>query len=200
MLYSVRVIAGIYRSRPLIAPPGLATRPTSDRLRETLFNVLGPRVAGASFADLYAGSGAVGIEALSRGARHATLVERAQPALQTIHANLTSLGIRSGVRVESVSVLAWCRRAAAGSLDLVFLDPPYDAMEEYEAVLAAAGALLAPDGLLVAEHRRKDALAESYGTLRRTRVLPQGDAALSFYALLRDDRSSDEDDPPPDGE
>ena len=89
----MRIIAGLYRSRSLEAPPGLATRPTSDRLRETLFNVLAPRVKGAAFLDLYAGSGAVGIEALSRGAASVEFVERAPTALKVLRANLARLGL-----------------------------------------------------------------------------------------------------------
>src|SRR6202046_3200410 len=100
----MRVIGGTYRSRRLIAPRGLATRPSSDRLRETLFNVLAPRIEGAVFADLYAGSGAVGIEALSRGARLVYFVDRAPPAIAAIRANLAALGIGSGFRIEFSSV------------------------------------------------------------------------------------------------
>jgi 16S rRNA (guanine(966)-N(2))-methyltransferase RsmD len=183
MLVDVRVIAGTYRSRPLEAPAGLDTRPTTDRLRETLFNVLAPRIEGSRFADLYAGSGAVGIEALSRGARDVQFVERAEPALKAIRANLAKLGIRIGPNLHASSVLGWIKRNPAPGFDLIFLDPPYDAMEEYEAVLNQLGRLLAPEGLVVAEHRRRDRLAASYGRLERTRLLEQGDAALSFYAL-----------------
>jgi 16S rRNA (guanine(966)-N(2))-methyltransferase RsmD len=160
----------------------MATRPTTDRLRETLFNVLSPRMEGARFADLYAGSGAVGIEAMSRGAAHAEFVERAQSALRTIRANLAKLGIRAGVNIHAGSALSWIKRQPAPAFDIVFLDPPYDALEEYEAVLGAIAAVLAPGGIVIAEHRRKDRLAERYGPLRRTRQLQQGDATLSFYA------------------
>jgi 16S rRNA (guanine(966)-N(2))-methyltransferase RsmD len=100
----MRVIAGTYRSRPLTAPRGLATRPTSDRLRETLFNVLAPHIEGARFADFYAGSGAVGIEALSRGAAHVTFVESAAPAVAALRSNLAALGIREGFQTEQRSV------------------------------------------------------------------------------------------------
>src|SRR6204780_1186382 len=102
----MRVIGGTYRSRRLIAPRGLGTRPTSDRLRETLFNVLAPEIEGAVFADLYAGSGAVGIEALSRGASFVYFLENAAPALAAIRANLASLDIESGFRIEPRSVSA----------------------------------------------------------------------------------------------
>jgi 16S rRNA (guanine(966)-N(2))-methyltransferase RsmD len=187
----MRIIAGTFRSRSLAAPQGLSTRPTSDRLRETLFNVLAPRIRGAAFLDLYAGSGAVGMEALSRGAASVTFVERAPAALAVLRANLAKLGIAAGFRIQPGSVGAYLRRGAAGkkteaaaAFDLVFLDPPYDAAQEYEVTLNLLGSAgqLAPDALVIAEHRRKERLEESYRCLKRTRLLEQGDASLSFYA------------------
>jgi 16S rRNA (guanine(966)-N(2))-methyltransferase RsmD len=192
MLGAMRIISGTYRSRILKAPPGLATRPTSDRLRETLFNVLATRIEGAAFLDLYAGSGAVGLEALSRGAASVTFVEREPAALYVLRANLVTLGIRGGFHVHAASVVAYLRSgvAARPTPDIhgmvVFLDPPYDAMQEYEITLgllgSAAPATLAPGATVVAEHRRKQRLIDRYGVLARTRLLEQGDAALSFYA------------------
>ncbi len=188
----MRIIAGSYRSRVLEAPPGMATRPTSDRLRETLFNVLAPRIQGASFLDLYAGSGAVGIEALSRGASHATFVERSPAALKVLRGNLARLEIGSGFRVCPKSVKAFLHSTAKADskperYEVVFLDPPYDAVAEYAATLAILGGgaveLFAPGALLIAEHRRKQLLDSRYGSLKRTRLLEQGDAALSFFAL-----------------
>ncbi|MGB0063560.1 MAG: 16S rRNA (guanine(966)-N(2))-methyltransferase RsmD [Terracidiphilus sp.] len=200
----MRIIAGTYRSRRLEAPPGLRTRPTSDRLRETLFNVLAPRIAGAIFLDLYAGSGAVGLEALSRGAARVTFVERAPAALKVLRKNLEQLGITTGFEVRAESVAAFLRFAAKFSpkperhevpkpiphevperYDVAFLDPPYDDLEEYAVTLGMLGrnpVFLAPEAVIVAEHRRKQKLEERYGCLRRTRLLEQGDAALSFYA------------------
>jgi 16S rRNA (guanine966-N2)-methyltransferase len=184
----MRVIAGRFRSRRLAAPSAEATRPTSDRLRETLFNVLAPRIEGAAFLDLYAGSGAVGIEALSRGAAHLTFVEQAPAALKILRANLTGLGLNTGIQVHAGSVLAFLRRGYAGAqpaFDVIFLDPPYDAAEEYVAALELLGGkatgLLAVGGSIVAEHRRKLRLDATFGSLRRSRLLEQGDAALSFY-------------------
>jgi 16S rRNA (guanine966-N2)-methyltransferase len=180
----MRVIGGTYRSRRLIAPRGLATRPTSDRLRETLFNVLAPRVEGAVFADLYAGSGAVGIEALSRGARLVYFVDHAAPALTAIRTNLAALEIHSGFQIESGGVSAALSRISE-SCAVIFLDPPYEAASDYAGTLESIGQradeLLTADGIVVAEHSRKRPLADSYGSLQRYRVLEQGDASLSFY-------------------
>ncbi len=180
----MRVIAGSLRSRILEAPPGLATRPTSDRLRETLFNVLAPRISGANFLDLYAGSGAVGIEALSRGAASVTFVERAPAALNVLRSNLTKLGIMAGFNIHSGNAVSFLRNPHS-VFDLIFLDPPYDAAAEYAAALGllggAAANVLALGGLVIAEHRRKETLQESYGSLARARLLEQGDAALSFF-------------------
>ena len=186
----MRIISGSFRSRTLQAPPGLATRPTSDRLRETLFNVLAPRIEGAVFLDLYSGSGAVGIEALSRGAARVAFVERAPAALKVLDANLVKLGLTAGFRVYSASVGAFLRKAGRGAeagFDVAFLDPPYDAAQEYAATLGLLGGsgtgLLAAGALVIAEHRRKERLADSYGSLERSRLLEQGDASLSFYAF-----------------
>jgi 16S rRNA (guanine(966)-N(2))-methyltransferase RsmD len=194
----MRVIAGKFRSRVLVAPPGMDTRPTTDRLRETLFNVLTngavDRVEGKAFLDLYAGSGAVGIEALSRGAASVTFVESGAAALGALRKNLDSLGIRTGFALERRSVAAFLRREAEkleeertrAVFSVVYLDPPWDLAAEYAATLGwlggAGSGLLAEDALVVAEHRRKDELEAEYGCLSRTRVLEQGDAGLSFFA------------------
>ena len=185
----MRVIAGTYRSRILKSLKGLALRPTSDRLRETLFNVLAPNISGARFADLFAGTGAIGIEALSRGAAEVVFIENHAPAAALIQKNLGLLGIRSGFTVLPVDILrglemlASKAKAAKSGFDFIFLDPPYAAATDYERVLKflGAGDLLAPDGVVIAEHRRKFPLPEKAEALRRFRVLKQGDAALSFY-------------------
>jgi len=181
----MRVIAGKFRSRRLQAPAGMETRPTSDRLRETLFNVLdaGGRVAGKRFADLYAGSGAVAIEALSRGAREVWAAENAPEALKAIRANAAALGIAAELKVEMRGVKPLLKKQ--GGFDVIFLDPPYESVVEYSMTLEFLGRhaeTLAPGGIVVAEHSRKNSLLENYGCLRRTRVLLQGDAALSFYS------------------
>ena len=187
----MRVIAGQYRSRVLSAPPGQQTRPTSDRLRETLFNVLSPRIEGSVFIDLYAGSGAVGIEALSRGAREAIFVEHAQPALKAIRANLAALGVHGGYALEARGVSTALKALASIDrvADIVFLDPPYEQMDEYETTLGLLGSecssLLADGAIVIAEHGRRRDLADQCGELDRYRVLKQGDAALSFYSAAR---------------
>lgn len=181
----MRVIAGTFRSRPLQAPRGLSTRPTSDRLRETLFNMLGPGVVGARFADLYAGSGAVGIEAISRGATDVLFAEKNTGAIAAIRGNLRTLGIGGGFEIDFGGVSALLKRLAGGKpLDIVFLDPPYEEAEEYQRTLSALGegTLLHADSLVIAEHTRKQPLLDRYGVLRRTRTRLQGDASLSFYA------------------
>jgi len=185
----MRVIAGTYRSRTLIAPRGMATRPTSDRLRETLFNILAPHIEGARFADLYAGTGAVGIEARSRGAAHVTFIESAATAIATLRANLTALGIHSGIHVDQRSVPIAIRTLARRDphFTLVYLDPPWEDAAAYTKSLnllaESAAALLAPEAIVIAEHARRQsvALADTYGPLHRYRLLEQGDAALSFY-------------------
>jgi 16S rRNA (guanine966-N2)-methyltransferase len=186
---AMRVIAGTYRRRILKSLKGLALRPTSDRLRETLFNVLGAGLAGSRFVDLFAGTGAIGIEALSRGAMEIIFIENHVPAANLIRKNLESLGVRSGVTVLAVDALRGLDMLAArhrpGDLpfDFIFLDPPYAAADDYARVLRflGAAAFLAADGIVIAEHHRKFDLPEHPGELQRVRVLKQGDAALSFF-------------------
>jgi 16S rRNA (guanine(966)-N(2))-methyltransferase RsmD len=186
----MRVIAGTYRSRQLISPRGLGTRPTSDRLRETLFNILSPRLDGCRFVDMYSGTGAVGIEALSRGASHVWFAENAGPALASLRANLAALKITHGFTLEPRGVGAMLQRLAklTQPVDLVFLDPPYDAEAEYAGTLNFLGSgrgrdVLAPNALVIAEHSSKTTLAGRYGALEHARLVKQGDAALSFFSF-----------------
>ncbi len=193
----MRVIAGTFRSRALRAPAGLLTRPTSDRLRETIFNILAPRIAGARFLDLFAGTGAVGIEALSRGAAYVLFAEAARPATAAIRLNLQALGVTTGWTIEDRKVEAVLDRLllragdTAGNgaaFDLVYLDPPYTDTLAYSSTLGLLGSkrglsLLAPGALVLAEHGSKLPLPGSFGSLKQTRTLKQGDAALSFYAV-----------------
>ena len=185
----MRVIGGKFRSRQLKSLKGMALRPTSDRLRETLFDVIADRVEGSRLLDVFAGTGAVGIEALSRGAREVVFIENHAPAAALIKKNLESLGSRAEGRVLALDALRGLERLAGEAVaqpttyDWVFLDPPYAAAEEYRRVLSflGAGTLLAEGSLVIAEHRRNFDLAETAGNLERVRVLRQGDAALSFY-------------------
>jgi 16S rRNA (guanine(966)-N(2))-methyltransferase RsmD len=185
----MRVIAGTFRSRQLKSLKGLALRPTSDRLRETLFNVLAPRIEGARFMDAFAGTGAVGIEAISRGAREVVFIENHPPAAALIQKNLDLLDVRSGVRIITTDTLRALQRLAdahkttSPRFDIIFLDPPYAAAEEYNRVLAFLGddTFLEDSSLVIAEHRRNFDLLEQFGKLQRFRVLRQGDASLSFY-------------------
>jgi len=173
----------------LQAPRGDATRPTSDRLRETIFNVLGPRVEGSRFVDLYAGSGAVGIEAISRGADFVWFAESARPAVATIRANLAALKIAGGFAIEDRSVAKLLNSLVEKErrAEIVFLDPPYEENEEYETTLKFLArnhaTVLADGAVVVAEHRKKQPLEARYSVLERYRVLEQGDAALSFYLV-----------------
>ena len=183
----MRIIAGKFRSRTLRSLKGQALRPTSDRLRETLFNILGTAVHGTAFIDLYAGTGAVGIEALSRGARSAHFVEQHAAAAALIRRNLDSLGIGKEADIQCADVLRSLERLESRHVhaEFIFLDPPYAATEEYEKVLEYLGEspLVAPGGRVIAEHLKKHALPERAGELELARVVTQGDAALSFYRL-----------------
>jgi 16S rRNA (guanine(966)-N(2))-methyltransferase RsmD len=172
----MRVIAGEFRSRRLKSIPGDATRPTPDRLRETLFDILAARIPGSIFLDGYAGTGAVGIEALSRGARHAIFLEKDRVAVETIRDNLATLQLERRATVVKGPVLLTLGRSPA---EIVFLDPPYSLEREYTAALDVLSE--APPELTVVQHSIRMALADSFGPLRRTRVVKQGDNALSFF-------------------
>ncbi len=183
----MRLIAGTYRGLTIKTLKGSNLRPTSEQLRETLFDVLGPNVAGASFLDAYAGSGAVGLEALSRGAASVVFIEHHRPAAELIRANLASLKITSGFQLLTCTVLAGLERLeqSGAHFDFAFLDPPYEEIREYHHVLRQFGRspLITPDSLVVAEHSRHCRLEETYAALRQTRLLRHGDAQLAFYRL-----------------
>lgn len=180
----MRVISGIYGGRVLKSPPDHRTRPTSDRLRETLFNVLAPRIEEARFLDLCAGSGAIGMEALSRGAEHVTFVDRSRKACALIEENLDLLKIpEDATDIQALSAENFVGRPHENKWDIVFYDPPYDS--DYGIVLFEFGSqenrLLNEDGILIAEHHTKNALPDAAHTLRRWRILKQGETSLSFY-------------------
>lgn len=183
----MRVVAGKYRRRVLKSLRGLHLRPTSDRLRETLFNILGASVESAVFVDAYAGSGAVGIEALSRGAREAIFIEKHAAAANLIRRNLESLGIGAEANLLITDAVRGLELLAARHVhaNFVFLDPPYAAREEHERALdfLDRSPLLAPSGRVIVEHPKRWALPERLEELERTRVVEQGDTVLSFYRL-----------------
>lgn len=175
----MRIIAGTLKGRRLEAPDWPGLRPTSDRLRETLFNVLAPQIDGARVLDAYAGTGAVGIEALSRGAAHVTFVEQDRRAQTLIQANLERCGVKDRYAIIRAGFKAATERLDA-PFDVMFLDPPYGPAPLAEA-LAVAAPLAAAGTLLIVEHARRDAAPEDAGGLKRTRELVQGDSVLSFY-------------------
>jgi 16S rRNA (guanine966-N2)-methyltransferase len=183
----MRVIAGKFRSRRLKGPGKLRLRPTSDRLRETLFNILGPSVEGSLFIDLYAGTGAIGMEALSRGAREVFFVESHVATARLIIENLQSLGVQEGVEVIERDALRALELLASRHLlaDFIFLDPPYADGDESLRILEFLDAshLIAPYGIVIVEHHVKTDLPERLDRLERSRLLEEGDAALSFYRL-----------------
>jgi 16S rRNA (guanine966-N2)-methyltransferase len=172
----MRIIAGEFGSRRLKSVPGAATRPTPDRLREALFSILAPRIEGAVFLDAFAGTGAVGLEALSRGAKHVFLLERSRPALDAIRENVAALRVEGRVTVVAGAVLQTLKRCTA---DIAFLDPPYDLEREYKETMEQLAA--APLQLVIVQHSIRLELPASEARLTRTRTLRQGDNALSFY-------------------
>ena len=174
----MRVIAGEFRSRRLLSPPGLATRPTPDRLRESLFSILQPEIEGVTFLDAYAGSGSVGIEALSRGARSAIFVERSRPVVEVLRENLRNLGLAARAQVFTGKVSNVLTHAAA---DIVFLDPPYELESEYHHALTVLAER--PPALVVVQHEMKFDPGPAHGRLERSRVVRQGSNALTFYRL-----------------
>ncbi|HEY0729608.1 MAG TPA: 16S rRNA (guanine(966)-N(2))-methyltransferase RsmD [Pyrinomonadaceae bacterium] len=178
----MRVIAGAFKGRNLKSPPSMQVRPTSDRLRETLFNVIAAHVPDSRFLDLCAGSGAVGIEALSRGAAHATFVDRSRRSCQLIESNLELCRVPEEQRdIYCSEASEFLRQWDRDLWDVVFFDPPYK--DDYLKTLNILGSskLLNENGLVIAEHHHKTELPETIGRLTRTRVLKQGDSALSFY-------------------
>ncbi|NOT47871.1 MAG: 16S rRNA (guanine(966)-N(2))-methyltransferase RsmD [Acidobacteria bacterium] len=181
----MRVIAGHYRGRTLKSPADTKTRPTSDRLRETLFNVLAPRIDESTrFLDLCAGTGAIGIEAISRGAEFVTFVDKSRKACALIEDNLDHLKIpETDTEIVCLSAETFVGRVHPSGWDTVYFDPPYDL--DYSTVLFEFGTaesnLLNNDGMLIIEHHSKNPMPDAVALLRRWRILKQGDSSLSFY-------------------
>jgi 16S rRNA (guanine(966)-N(2))-methyltransferase RsmD len=180
----MRIIAGSLKGRRLKAPAWEGLRPTSDKVRETLFNILAPRVSGARVIDGFAGTGALGIEAMSRGAVSVAFVERDRRAQALLEENLAHCGLTNGCVIIRASVARAIDdfRQAHSSFDLILLDPPYD--EAADEVVGAASEVLAQDGTLVLEHARRRPAVASAGRLARTRQVISGDSVLSFYSCL----------------
>ena len=187
----MRIISGKYRGRKLLGPSGLDLRPTGDRLKESLFNILGSGVNGAVVLDVFAGSGAIGIEALSRGARQAVFIESAASACRLIRRNAELCGIATGYRIVQQDVFKALRSLAREGFkaNIVFFDPPYD-FEPYGDLLEITftRGLLAQPARVVIEHHRKADIPESGAGFRRSRIIRQGDHCLSFY---EEDRSQE---------
>ena len=178
----MRVIAGTLKGRRLESPKWEGLRPTSDRLRETLFNILAPRIAGARVVDAYAGTGAVGIEAISRGAREVTFVEHDRRAQALIAENVAHCGITTGYTILRAGALRAFESFGKGAFDIIVLDPPYAASDaEVAGVLAAAGEILTADGLAVLERARRRPAPDAAGRLGRSRDVVSGHSALTFY-------------------
>lgn len=160
----------------------MQVRPTSDRLRETLFNVIAAHVPDARFLDLCAGSGAVGIEALSRGAAHATFVDRSRRSCQLIESNLELCRVPEEQRdIYCAEAAEFLKQNQANPWDIIYFDPPYKESYLHTLEIVGSSRLLNDDGLFIAEHHHKTELPETVGCLTRTRILKQGDSALSFY-------------------
>ena len=172
----MRVIAGEFRSRKILSMPGTDVRPTPDRLRESLFSILQTVIEDSVFVDAYAGTGSVGIEALSRGARHVVFIEKDKHAAELIRQNLTSLNAQSRARVIQGTAAIYLGGIDA---DIVFLDPPYPKEKEYQASLEVLETK--PPSLTIVQHSVRLTLEDAYGPLKKQRLLRQGDNALSFY-------------------
>ena len=178
----MRVISGKFKSRRLKGTPPAGIRPTSDKLKETIFNILGPSIQGSTFLDGCSGMGGIGIEALSRGAEFVYFVDQSRKACQFIRENLRELAIEDGFKILEMDLIK-ALDVAAAQFDTAFIDPPYEREDLYESTLHRFGSaqLLRPDGLLIIEHSSRKQLPDSIGVLRKTRSLVQGDAALAFY-------------------
>ncbi|MFO0705975.1 MAG: 16S rRNA (guanine(966)-N(2))-methyltransferase RsmD [Nitrospira sp.] len=182
----MRVIAGTHRGRRLRGPEGTALRPTSDRVREALFSILGNRLPDSRVLDLYAGTGAIGIEALSRTAAHVTAVESQAASLKLLRHNVKECGMVEQVSIEARTVRQFLARPElwAGPYDIVFADPPYEMTHELEEIFSTvAPALTTPGAWLVVEHASKSSLPDQLGTAAFSKRYRYGDTSLSLYAF-----------------
>ncbi|MBI4401458.1 MAG: 16S rRNA (guanine(966)-N(2))-methyltransferase RsmD [Nitrospirae bacterium] len=182
----MRIIAGSQKGRRLLGPKGAGLRPTSDRVKEALFAILGPRIVGARFLDLYAGTGAVGIEALSRGAQQVTFVEPNPDSLRVLRANLDRCGLLPVADIHACSAEVFLRRRASqgSTYDVVFADPPYR-IDSGRALLPSLGlgAIITLDSIVVLEHFTKVVVPPRVGRLTRLRQYRHGDTTLSVFGV-----------------
>ena len=189
----MRIIAGEFRGRRLAAVKG-RIRPTSDKVREAIFNILGPAVVEAKVLDLFAGTGALALEALSRGAREAVLVEEQAAALEVLRRNVKALGLEDQVRVLPHPVQGALRKLAAqgDAFDLVFLDPPYGRELAVETLKAlGASGLLSPEAWVVAEHSHRETLPEQVGGLILSQSRRYGEAQVAFYEVRKNSQEQE---------
>jgi 16S rRNA (guanine(966)-N(2))-methyltransferase RsmD len=187
---TMRVIAGTQKGRRLHGPHGSGLRPTSDRVKEALFSILGSRIGGSRFLDLYAGTGAIGIEALSRGAERVTFVEPDQAALRVLRANLAQCGLDTAADIHMCSAGSFLKRRAQAPdrYDLVFADPPYrhDHLDTLRSALAET-TVVAPGALIVLEHSSKTAVPATHGRLILLKQYKYGDTTLSVFEAAAQD-------------
>ena len=180
----MRVIAGAHKGRRLLAGRGDALRPTSGRVKEALFSILGDRVAGARMLDLFSGTGAIGIEALSRGAAQVTFVESGADSLKLLKENLHRCGAEAGARIERLSAASYLRRGTDAPYDLVFADPPYktdsarDVLPDID-----RSAMISPQTLVILEHPTRQDVPPRVGRLAQTRQYRYGDTTLTLFAV-----------------
>lgn len=174
-LFSMRIISGRFKSRRFKGTPPHGIRPTSDKLRETVFNILGAKVEGATFLDGCAGMGGMGIEAISRGAAYVYFVDQSRKACQIIRENLESLGVEEGFKILEMDLIKALDLIPV-RFDIAYVDPPYERADLYEAALGHF-----TGGLLIIEHSKRKELPDTAGNLHKIRSLVQGDAALAFY-------------------
>lgn len=181
----MRVISGYARGYSLKAPPGRLTRPTADRVREAIFNVIGPAIAGKTFLDLYAGSGAVGIEALSRGAKEVVFVEKNPRVAQVLRSNVKAIGAGEEAKVMVVDAERACRKLHGRQFDIVFVDPPYDSGLLSIALKSVAQAgIMAREGILIAEASKREEFPRAQGQLVLVRKDRYGDTVVAYYRHL----------------
>jgi len=170
------------RGRKLYAPPGLGVRPTSDKVKEALFNILSDRIVGASFLDLYAGVGSVGIEALSRGAGTVVFVEKSKKHVGFLKKNLSLSPFDGRSEIFCMDATEFLKKRRAGPFDFVFIDPPYEGEEiEKTLPLLGEGDMIADNGTVVIQHFHKKELSDPIGELRFLRRYKYGETVLSLY-------------------